>query len=74
MNNPAISVLRKKMEDYRDGLRRSVRAAEENEALAKKYRGDEAAYLSVIKQTERAIKQIEAAERQIALYGRVVTQ
>lgn len=74
MNNPAISVLRKKMEDYRDGLRRSVKSAEDAEARAKACRRDEAAYLAVIEQTERAIKQIEAAERQIALYGRVVTQ
>ena len=70
----AIKALKKQAEELLDGVKRNEAQAVDYEGRARQYRASEKAHREALAETLDAIKQLEARERQIALYGRVVTQ
>lgn len=74
MKNHAISALAKQADELSVSIKRTEGFALEYEAKARTYRSHEAEYRRALSQTEAAIEAIRAAERQIALYGRVVVK
>lgn len=72
--NAAINALKKRAEDLLAGVKRDEANAVDYEERARKYRASEKAHREALAETIDAIKQLEARQRQIALYGRVVTQ
>lgn len=72
--NAAINALKKRAEDLLADVKRDEAIAVDYEKRAREYRTSEKAHREALAQTLDAIKQLEARQRQIALYGRVVTQ
>lgn len=70
----ANKALKKRAEELLNGVKRDEANAADYEMRARQYRASEKANREALAETLEAIKQLEARERQIAIYGRVVTQ